>query len=97
MRRREEEEEENEEEDEEEEKKNENEEEEEKKKEKKEEEEEKKKKCRDLHLLPLLAVRPVQSLSACTRVRFTFFLPQNSYSHETEHLTTVMLKCPQTS
>jgi len=25
--------------------------------------------------LPLWAVRPVQSLSACTRVRFTFFMP----------------------
>ena len=30
---------------------------------------------RAIPLLPLWAVRPVQSLSACTRVRFTFFLP----------------------
>jgi len=30
-------------------------------------------KGRAIPLLPLWAVRPVQSLSACTRVRFTFF------------------------
>ena len=30
-------------------------------------------KCRALPLPPLWAVRPVQSLSACTRVTFTFF------------------------
>ena len=29
-------------------------------------------KSRAIHLLPLYAVRPVQSLSACTRVHFTF-------------------------
>jgi hypothetical protein len=29
------------------------------------------KKGRAIHLLPLWAVRPVQSLSACTRVHFT--------------------------
>jgi hypothetical protein len=31
-------------------------------------------KSRAIPLLPLWAVRPVQSLSACTRVTFTFFL-----------------------
>jgi len=31
-------------------------------------------KCRAIPLLPLWAVRPVQSLSACTRVHFTFLL-----------------------
>jgi len=40
-------------------------------------------KCRAIPLLPLLAVRPVQSPSACTRVHFTFYL----YS-----LTTYLLK-----
>jgi hypothetical protein len=30
-------------------------------------------KGRAIHLLPLGAVRPVQSLSACTRVHFTFY------------------------
>ena len=34
-------------------------------------------KGRAIPLLPLWAVRPVQSLSACTRVTFTFFIPQN--------------------
>jgi len=29
-------------------------------------------KSRTIHLFPLWAVRPVQSLSACTRVHFTF-------------------------
>jgi hypothetical protein len=29
---------------------------------------------RTIPLLPLWAVRPVQSLSACTRVHFTFFI-----------------------
>ena len=35
-------------------------------------------KSRDVHLLPLWAVRPVQSLSACTRVHFTlpYLLPR---------------------
>jgi hypothetical protein len=32
-------------------------------------------KVRAIPLLPLLAVRPVQSLSACTGVHFTFFIP----------------------
>jgi len=32
-------------------------------------------KGRAISLLPLWAVRPVQSLSACTRVHFTFTLP----------------------
>jgi len=32
-------------------------------------------KCRAIPLLPLWAVRPVQSLSACTRVHFTLLLP----------------------
>jgi len=32
-------------------------------------------KCRAIPLLPLWAVRPVQSLSACTRVTFIFTLP----------------------
>ena len=32
-------------------------------------------KSRAIPLLPLWAVQPVQSLSACTRVNFTFFLP----------------------
>jgi hypothetical protein len=32
-------------------------------------------KSRAIPLLPLWAVRPVQSLSDCTRVHFTFFLP----------------------
>jgi len=30
-------------------------------------------KNRDISLLPLWAVRPVQSLSACTRVHFNYF------------------------
>jgi len=30
--------------------------------------------CRAIPLLPLWAVRPVQSLSACTRIHFTFTL-----------------------
>ena len=29
-------------------------------------------KCRAIHLLPLLAVQPLQSLSACTMVHFSF-------------------------
>jgi DNA-binding transcriptional LysR family regulator len=33
-------------------------------------------KGRAIPLLPLWAVRPVQSLSACTRVHFTFYLKQ---------------------
>ena len=32
-------------------------------------------KSRAIPLLPLWAVRPVQNLSACTRVHFTFYLP----------------------
>jgi hypothetical protein len=38
-------------------------------------------KGRDIPLLPLRAVRSVQSLSACTRVQFAFFLPftQNQF------------------
>jgi hypothetical protein len=35
-------------------------------------------KSRAIPLLTLWAVRPVQSLSACTRVHFTFFLPETS-------------------
>ena len=35
-------------------------------------------KRRAIPLLPLWVVRPVQSLSACTRVHFTFFLPTGS-------------------
>ena len=39
-------------------------------------------KSRAIPLLPLLAVRPVQSLSACTRVTFTFtFLVVTVYPH----------------
>jgi hypothetical protein len=33
---------------------------------------------RAIPLLPLRAVRPVQSLSACTRVHVTFTLPNNA-------------------
>jgi hypothetical protein len=32
-------------------------------------------KCRAIRLLPVWAVQPVQSLSACTRVHFTLLLP----------------------
>ena len=35
-------------------------------------------KGRAVRLLPLWAVQPVQSLSACTRVTFTFYLPLTS-------------------
>jgi len=34
--------------------------------------------CRAIPLLPLRAVQPVQSLSDCTRVHFTFFFNINS-------------------
>jgi len=34
-------------------------------------------KGRAIRLLPLWAVQPVQSLSACTRMHFTFLLPYN--------------------
>jgi len=37
-------------------------------------------KNRAIPLLPLWAVRPVQSLSACTRVHFTFFTPYIQYT-----------------
>ena len=33
-------------------------------------------KCKAIPLIPLWAVRPVQSLSACTRVQFTFSITQ---------------------
>jgi hypothetical protein len=35
---------------------------------------------RAIHLLPLWAVRPVQSLSACTRVYFTFTFYYKKYT-----------------
>jgi hypothetical protein len=37
-------------------------------------------KIRAVPLLPLWAVRPVQSLSSCTRVTFTFTLPSRCVS-----------------
>jgi hypothetical protein len=36
-------------------------------------------KGRAIHLLPLWSVRPVQSLSVCTRVHFTFTFTQTCY------------------
>ena len=39
-------------------------------------------KSRAIPLLPLWAVRPVQSLSACTRVHFTFFYLQGKYVYK---------------
>ena len=39
---------------------------------------------RAIPLLPLWAVRPVQSLSACTRLHFTYFIP-----YAAEHLLLV--------
>jgi len=41
-------------------------------------------KCRAIPLLPLWAVRPVQSLSACTREHFTFTFLHSPYSHTTD-------------
>ena len=38
-------------------------------------------KGRAIPLLPLWAVRPVQSLSTCTRVTFSFYLFKNNVSH----------------
>ena len=40
-------------------------------------------KGRAIPLLPLWAVRPVQSLSACTRVTFTFYV--NNIYHASDH------------
>ena len=52
-------------------------------------------KSRAIPLLPLLAVRPVQSLSACTRVNFTFtyyklFNPLNAQLNPISHLLTLL-------
>ena len=48
-------------------------------------------------LLPLWAVQPVQSLSACTRVGFTFFSPVENYPHLTSiFLSTRRKKMEQT-
>ena len=44
-------------------------------------------KSRAIPLLPLWAVRPVQSLSACTRVHFTFTLP---YTFRIDKLLTII-------
>jgi hypothetical protein len=40
---------------------------------------------RAIPLLPLWAVRPVQSLSACTRVHFTFTILPTSFGHNDHH------------
>ena len=49
------------------------------------------KKCRAIPLLPLSAVRPVHSLSACTRVHFTFtFLRIDSVNCSDEESYTVL-------
>ena len=42
-------------------------------------------KGRAIHLLALWAVRPVQSLSACTRVHFTFLLSRSQCSRGLRH------------
>jgi hypothetical protein len=48
-------------------------------------------KIRAIRLLPLWAVRPVQSFSACTRVHFTFIV-KNAYFQEvwTAYFATVV-------
>jgi len=51
-------------------------------------------KSRAIPLLPLQAVRPVQSLSACTRVHFTFTLQASTEVtdvHITEHCTNLFV------
>jgi len=48
-------------------------------------------KSRAIPLLPLWAVRPVQSLSACTRVHFT--LPLTYSENHMEHKNTLWTKC----
>jgi len=48
-------------------------------------------KGRAIPLLPLLAVRPVQSLSACTRVHFTFLLYHERYL--TSYPTMITIWC----
>jgi len=51
-------------------------------------------KSRAIPLLPLRAVRPVQSLSACTRVHFTFTLQASTEVtgvHITEHCTNIFI------
>jgi hypothetical protein len=45
-------------------------------------------KSRAITLLPLWAVRPVQSLSACTRVHFTY-IPHTQYASWTSRVTAV--------
>ena len=53
-------------------------------------------KSRAIPLIPLRAVRPVQSLSACTRVHFTFlpFFPQEQSSRSVK-LTNHFLQVPK--
>ena len=48
-------------------------------------------KGRAIPLLPLWAVRPVQSLSACTRVHFTFFYFQTRKTSLSKKSTAVMI------
>ena len=43
-------------------------------------------KVRTIPLLPLWAVRPVQSLSACTRVQFTFFIKSTTIKIHIRHI-----------
>jgi len=49
-------------------------------------------KSRAIPLLPLWAIRPVQILSACTRVRFTFYLPYDNTLEFISHLTVKALR-----
>jgi len=61
------------------------------------------KKSRAIPLLPLRAVRPVQVLSACTRVHFTFFpfmpirglVPLGFFHHNTVYNSILHPSCPK--
>ena len=48
-------------------------------------------KSRAIPLLPLWAVRPVQSLSACTKVHFTFFYPHTLHTDLHDQLNLVIV------
>ena len=51
-------------------------------------------KSRAIPLLPLWAVRPVQSLSACTRVQFTFYPPMKMEQTECSETLTHKIQTP---
>ena len=52
---------------------------------------------RAIPLLPLWAVRPVQSLSACTRVHFTFFTMQTHNAFSVRYATIIGIISTQSS